>query len=566
MDSITSGSSAASSAMNLASLLDLSSRISETDSVERILNAALLSVMGKLRIRKACVLMRDGDAFVVSHAKGVPLFSVPYFEVDERLMITPELSGGSEILQHGITWLVPLVCKQESMGVLAFGPTMGDGELDEDGVVYVDLLRTMTGIAVHNVRTVQSLVQAQRDLQLQTLMVTTLFESARDFTAAANVTEILRILTFRLMGQLMISSCVIWLEEPIDGDHVIVNRRGAMYLEGVQDALQTVVVPVRTLELDEHSPVRAAFESHRIAAATPMTVQTKRKGVLAVCEKLDGKPFSAEELRFLESIGNTAMIGLENDRLFREELEKQRLESELDIAADIQRGLLPMHLPDTPGFEVAADSRSSKKISGDYFDVITLDTHRTLFAIADVVGKGIPAALLMANVQAALNVLAKLDLSLSQIAERLNNLVCDNTEPDVFVTMFLCVADGHDGLVTYVNAGHNPPIVVRSTLQVEELREGGVLIGVIEDPPPYREGVLRMHLGDTLVMYTDGVTEAQKETEEYGEQRLIDSAIAHCMRSSSSMLEALKADVERFTGTNQLADDTSIMVVRRIHP
>ncbi len=566
MDSITSGSSTATSALNLASLLDLSSRISETDSVDRILNSALLSVMGKLRIRKACVLMREHDTFVVSHPKGVPLFTIPCFEVDELMEVTEDLVGGRVLLQHGLTWLVPLVCQQECMGVLAFGPTIGGGELDDDGRVYIDLLRTMTGIAVHNAHTVQSLVQAQRDLQTQTLMVTTLFESARDFTAATTVTEILRILTFRLMGQLMISSFVIWVEDAIDGDHVIVNRHGALHLEGARDALQSVVHPVRTAELDERSPLRAAFEEHRIAAATPMTVHTMRKGVLAVCEKLDGKAFSEEELRFLESIGNAAMIGLENDRLFREELEKQRLESELDIAANIQRGLLPMHLPVTRGFEVAADSRSSKKISGDYFDVITLDQHRTLFAIADVVGKGIPAALLMANVQAALNVLAMLDLSLAQIAERLNKLVCDNTEPDVFVTMFLAVADGHDGIVTYVNAGHNPPIVVRSTDAVEELREGGVLIGVIEDPPPYREGILRMHVGDTLVLFTDGVTEAQKETEEYGEERLIESARAHRMRSSSSMLEALKADVERFTGTNQLHDDTSIMVVRRIHP
>jgi len=566
MDRITPGSTTATSAMNLASLLDLSSRISETDSMERILNAALLSVMGKLRIRKACVMMAESGRFEVSHGKGVPMFSIEQFEIDEPLVITEELPYGPVLLAHGLTWLVPLVCQQECLGLLAFGPTLAGGEFDDEGRVYIELLRTMTGVAVHNARTFQSLVRTQRELRAQTLMVTTLFESARDFTAATSVTEILRILTYRLMGQLMISSFVIWLEDPVEGERVIVNRREALHLEEIQDTLQLITSPVLTSGLDDDSDLRSVFEKHNVAAATPVTVHMNRMGVLAVCEKLDGKTFTQEELSFIESIGNAAMIALENDRLFNEELEKQRLEQELDIAASIQRGLFPLQLPATPGFEVAADTRSSKKISGDYYDVIILDSHRTLFAIADVVGKGIPAALLMANVQAALNVLAHLDLSLAQVAERLNKLVCDNTEPDVFVTMFLAIADGHDGVITYVNAGHNPPVVVRDTGNVEDLTEGGVLIGVINEPPPYREGVLRMNLGDTLVLYTDGVTEAQKGAEEYGEQRLIDCALVNRMRSSTSMLDALKADVEQFTGTSQLHDDTSILIVRRIHP
>ena len=148
----------------------------------------------------------------------------------------------------------------------------------------------------------------------------------------------------------------------------------------------------------------------------------------------------------------------------RFELAKQRLENELSIAAEIQRGLLPDQLPVLEGLQVSAASETSRVIGGDYFDVIRLDEHRTLFAIADVAGKGIPAALLMANVQAALNVLAWSDLPLTSLAEQINTLVCQNTEPEGFITMFLAVINAQTRGIEYVNAGHNPPILIHDVI------------------------------------------------------------------------------------------------------
>ncbi|MCX6139798.1 MAG: PP2C family protein-serine/threonine phosphatase [Candidatus Kapabacteria bacterium] len=276
----------------------------------------------------------------------------------------------------------------------------------------------------------------------------------------------------------------------------------------------------------------------------------------------NAQEFTHAELEFLEAIANIVITAIENERLEGERAEMQRLENELDIAAKIQTGLLPLLMPPTPGLDVAADSQSSRQIGGDYYDIIQLDEQKTLLAIADVSGKGVPAALLMANVQAALTVLARLRLPLTHIVDHINRLVVENTEPEVFVTMFLAVIDTATNTIEYVNAGHNPPVLLRGN-DVHLLEMGGVLTGVLMDPPPYRMGVGGVGSGDILVLYTDGVTETFNGSgHEYGVASLVECLRGHRMEPSSDILQSIKAELRAFSGNANLADDTSLVVVR----
>jgi sigma-B regulation protein RsbU (phosphoserine phosphatase) len=256
------------------------------------------------------------------------------------------------------------------------------------------------------------------------------------------------------------------------------------------------------------------------------------------------------------------ITALENERLDRDRRERERLENELDIAATIQSGLLPLELPSTPGLEIAASMTTSRRIGGDYYDVIPLDHERVLIAIADVAGKGVPAALLMANVQAALNVMAPLDLPLPLLMGRMNHLVCSNTEPDVFVTMFVGVINTAQRQISYVNAGHNPPLLVRDG-QCEQLRTGGVLIGVLPDAPPYKEGVHDLLHNDTLLLYTDGVTEAiDTQRNEYGADRLCAWLVNHTSYSAASIVDALRSELTTYRASDTPDDDTSPLVIK----
>ena len=172
---------------------------------------------------------------------------------------------------------------------------------------------------------------------------------------------------------------------------------------------------------------------------------------------------------------------------------------------------------------LAGKSIPSRAVGGDYFDFVKLNQYETLIIIADVSGKGLPAALLMANVQAAIRVLAPLKLTLKEIINQINSLVFQNTSPDKFITFFAGILNNQKNTFTYINAGHNPPIHISKDKDVTMLTEGGLILGFLSDNFEYFVGEVSLNRGDMICMFTDGVTEAQDiHTNEYSEERLLE--------------------------------------------
>lgn len=550
--------------LQLSSLLDLSTRLAESDSEDRILNAAVLSVMGKLKILRACVLQPDDDAYVITHAKGVANGRVSVTP-SRSLRYTSDADDTAPLRRLGMHWIVPLMVRDQVLALLCFGPTLEGIDDAEDVRTYMELVQSITATAIHNAQMVQSLIATTHELQRRNLLVTTLFESARDFSDMKDVAAIMRTLSYRLMGQLMISTFAVYLNESLHGQTVFVNRSDQPQFAALEFDVHQVAIPQRVDPLHGSDVHRRLDEAH-LSAVAPLTVHGERKGTIAVGPKLNGMAFTDEELSFIEALGNTAMAAIESDRAIERERERQRMENELAIAATIQRGLLPLTMPTIEGYAIAASTISSKQVSGDYYDVIQLDANRTMVAIADVSGKGVPASLVMANVQAALNVLASLDLPLSSLAERINALVCDNTDPDVFVTMFVGLLDASAHTFDYVNMGHNPPMMVRGE-ETTLLTDGGVLAGVIPNPPPYKTGRLPLLPGDVVLLYTDGVTEAQNDDGgEYGVEALQRLVIASAAQTAQEIVETLLRDVRAHSQRRLPDDDTSILVLKHRDP
>ena len=547
--------------MHLSSLLDLATNVHGVTALE-VLNATVLSVMGRLRVMRACVLRKQSGSWVAepSLCKGVAPVVLSTLEIDGITHIQAEDEALQILYSRGIERLVPLVGTAGSDTVIALG-AMFDSQQDDDGVRnYLELVRMIAGAAVSNATMVDSLRVATKQLEARNLLVTSLFESARDFTAAISRDELLRMMSYRLMGQLMVNSFAMFLEKPIDGNEVIVVRSQEQSLESLHPSILTITEPCIVADLPLEHPLLDTLEKARIAMIAPMTLHGRQYGVIATRPKLNTLPFSADELHFLESLANTAIAAIENSRLLEEEIEKQRLESELEIAANIQQGLLPIELPGVIGLTMAAEMKSSRQVGGDYYDVIVLDSSRTMFAIADVAGKGVPAALLMANVQAATNVLARLNLPLPEIVARVNALVFENTDPEVFISLFLGIINTERRTLQYVNAGHNPPILV-SERNSQQLTDGGLLIGIMAAPPHYEIGECELASGDVLVMYTDGVTEVRSGMEEFGVERLTATITSNRERSATEILHAIRRATQHFSGTDISLDDTSTVVV-----
>jgi sigma-B regulation protein RsbU (phosphoserine phosphatase) len=242
-------------------------------------------------------------------------------------------------------------------------------------------------------------------------------------------------------------------------------------------------------------------------------------------------------------------------------METRRPEHELQLARRVMQGLLPATNPTLEGFDIATAHEWSNDVGGDYYDFIPLGDQRWGLVIADVEGKGMAAALLVSAIRASLISLAGLELALRAIFRRANQFFHDSTEGGRYVTIFYAVLDVPQRRLIYVNAGHLPAILVRADGRIERLEEGGVPLGLFEDPR-YYEGFVRLNGGDALVLYTDGITDAADSAEEpYGPDRL--SQILRDSRngSAAAIRDAVVADVRRFAG-KRMTDDETVVVVK----
>jgi sigma-B regulation protein RsbU (phosphoserine phosphatase) len=247
----------------------------------------------------------------------------------------------------------------------------------------------------------------------------------------------------------------------------------------------------------------------------------------------------------------------EKDRLTHE-LEREK--AELALAQEIQKSMLPKSVPAAEGYSISASSRPAKQVGGDFYDFPPIVSDATAALIADVSGKGMAAAMYMAVSRTVMKSVASVNFEPDKLLRSANSILSEDSDSGMFVTVFLAFL-GRDGEVHFANAGHNPPILIRSSGAIEVLPEGGVALGVDMDAAPI-SGVVRMEKGDTLVLYTDGATEALNVAgEEFGEQRL--TAAASGQESAGSSLAKVMEAIDAFSAGAQQYDDITLMLIRR---
>jgi len=258
---------------------------------------------------------------------------------------------------------------------------------------------------------------------------------------------------------------------------------------------------------------------------------------------------------------NQAIGGLERARDL--EKERDRLENELELARRIQSRLLPPEAPRAEGWTIAGASESARQVGGDYYDHIDLGGHRMVLVIADVSGKGVPAALLMSAFRAALVSQDLSDADPSVVAGRLNGFLHRSVESGRFVTAFVGFLDLASGRMVYVNAGHNPPYLLRAGGGEESLSEGGTILGMLP-AFPFTSGEATIARGDLLALFTDGVTEgANAAGEMWGEERLLQALRRLAAEPSDAIVRTIVDEVRTFEGETGPADDITLLVVKR---
>jgi sigma-B regulation protein RsbU (phosphoserine phosphatase) len=305
----------------------------------------------------------------------------------------------------------------------------------------------------------------------------------------------------------------------------------------------------------------AARVGTRSELAAPLTLHGRTIGVFNLERDLEDA-YHEGHLELLMAFAAQAAVALERARLTRELVEQRRIEKELAIAREIQRSFLPKQAPEVAGFDLAGTTRSHNEVGGDYYDFIAVSESRLGLAIADVSGKGIPAALIMAGFRMSLLAEIRNEFAIRAVMRKVNTLLFESIERDRFVTAFYGVLDVKNRVLIFSNAGHNPPILIRRSGEIEYLIEGGVALGVLADAR-YEERPVALQSGDVLVFYTDGVSEAEApDNEQYGRRRIEEIVRAHRGASSQTILDAIVGSVLEWSGERGPNDDLTLMVLQ----
>lgn len=322
---------------------------------------------------------------------------------------------------------------------------------------------------------------------------------------------------------------------------------------------------VRGVELADHLPAEDVVHFERLGATLvfPLRSRGETVGALLLGDKLTGTEYSGEDVALLSTLAAQMSVSLQNALLLRERVQVVRLEEELNLARQIQRSFLISEFPAMERCDVHGLNIASKAVGGDFYDLVPCGDGVFLLAIADVAGKGVPAALLTSMLQASLRTQASASANVADILRNINALVYRGTAVHQFATFFLARLDERSGRMTFCNAGHNYPMVVRRDGSTEFLVRGGLVLGVMESSA-YEEDVVMLGSGDMVMFYTDGISEAANATEEqFGEERLCDVARALPRdRNARDLTELVLGSLRDFLGDEEPRDDVTLMILR----
>lgn len=545
---------------NLKALVELSRVLNSSLDLEFILNNLLLTSLGKFLATKGFIALKtDGVLKLVAH-KGLDEQSIKHFPKLESRNDLHSSEFSNYLESFKILVFEEICSSQECIGIIALGEKLNKSLYTEDDIEFLHTITNIGATAIQNSLMLTELRKTNRILDTRINRLNSLFELSKEFGLFSESAKVARLLVYSLIGQFLVQKFAV---VSIERNHInvleskfpseeLTNLLLKIPPSNFQNSLLKNDVKNRFIELFNLG----------IELIVPMQLQGETKGLILLGRRLSETDYSEADVEYIYSVGSLAIVSIENQRLFKEALEKQKLEEDLEIARDIQRNLLPHKIPQFKNFEVAANTVFSKQVGGDYYDVITLDKNHFCVAVADVSGKGVSAALMMANLQAFLKTICKQGMKIHEATGLINDLISENTTEGKFITFFWAVLDDEKRQMTYVNAGHNPPLLI-SNKKIIKLEKGGIILGVMKTMIPYQSETIQLKKDDLIVLFTDGISEAMnKNGEEFSDEKLENLCLNLAEKSASEISAVIQNEVSKFAFGTIQSDDITIMVIK----
>jgi sigma-B regulation protein RsbU (phosphoserine phosphatase) len=547
---------------NLSTLVDFSNLINSTLDIEFTLNNLLLTCFGKFHTTKGLVALTDNiNELKIAASKG---FSDNVKNGFPKVNAA-EIENCKELKDFLNKFNLP-ICREikssnKTIGVLILGERLVNKKFDSDDNEFIKTLLSIAATAIDNSIGVKKLKTLNRELDSKVNQLSSLFDLSKEFSGILEIEMVGKLLVYSIIGQMLVSKYAVLTCDENSNCTILDSKFDYKLLDEALNEYSasqiTEVVKGKKLEEDFSS-----FSKLGVELLIPMIIKGKSKGLILLGPRISRQSYSRSDIEFVSSVGSLAIISIENAKLFKEAVEKQRMEKDLELARSIQKNLLPNKIPKLKNFEIAAFNESARQVGGDYYDVIKLNDEKTLVAIADVSGKGVQAALMMANLQAFLKSISKQNIALDKATNLINDLVSENTMMGNFITFFWAVLNEKEKKVTFVNAGHNPPLLIRNG-EIKKMKKGGMILGVMETTIPYEATNIIVEPEDAIILFTDGVTEAMNTlNQEYTDERLEELAKLNSSKSADELLKVIRHDVLEFTQNAEQSDDLTALVIK----
>ncbi|MBN1355207.1 SpoIIE family protein phosphatase [bacterium] len=456
--------------------------------------------------------------------------------------------------ENGIQVLAPLAVKGELIGLVCLGPLLGGRKFGQSDLEMLRLLARHISVSFLTNKLLNETQKVNFKLNRKILELEQLHEVGLAIVRLRSSGEMLDEILTRASAILDARYGAFWR-----------NDGGRRQLSGVfgfeRDSIPDLLSGI------SDDPVSPTDQSGRFALYVPVTVRDTCYGYLAVAGKEsrggDFMEFTDTDRQLLTSFANQAGVALENAYLYEEALEKERMEKDLQIALEIQKALLPQTIPEVPGLEIAALTLPCRTIGGDFYDIEAIPGGGTAVTIADVSGKGVPAAMLVSTFHAVFHMLRPHLADLEESIGRFNKLICEATPDNKFISAVFAIWYPEKESMRLLTAGHDPTILMRSDGSHRVLNAGGLILGLFPDAT-YSSQTVLLRPGDLMCMYTDGIIDLRNSRHEhFGLDRLVNLCRDNRSQSSDSILETISRACRTFRDDIPAPDDQTLIIIRR---
>ena len=450
---------------------------------------------------------------------------------------------------------------------LDFGENSLPPPADDKTVVFIEGLTPTTSVSTTVATSLKGVLGQEKEIEGGPQM-RALIRAGRELAGNMPLTEL-----FKLIMNLSVEAvgATRGVLMTLEGNELVVRSAlgdGFRISNAVRDRVinEKTSLLVRDARLDEAFADRMSIVQQQIRSMLAVPLQTDDRviGLIYLDSPHFIKEFTKDDLSLLTVMANVAAIRIEHTRLAEVEQAERIHAKQLEQAAEIQRGLLPVKAPNVPGVDLAGYNAACHTVGGDYYDFLVYPDGRVGVLVGDVAGKGMPAALLMSSLQARVQVLFDDPTNLAALVTRLNRIITSNCPSNRFITFFIGILDPTTGELTYVNAGHNPPLVAHADGTVEKLDGTGLILGILS-VAQYTQQTCTLAPGDALLLFSDGVSEPVRpdSDEEFGEDRLAQNFGKLRDEDAQTIIDTINQQVREFTCGMPLPDDITLVVAKR---